>query len=97
MGCPLVGQGSNSDEGKKFFSTAQHPDWLWSPPSPYIMGARVHSPGIKWLGCEADHTPSSSAEVKNSGAVKMEFHTLIFQISKFLLFVNPTFDPSLCK
>jgi len=24
-------------------------------------------PGVKWLGCEADHTPSLSAEVKTWG------------------------------
>jgi len=25
----------------------------------------VLSPGVKWTGCEADHSPPSSAEVKN--------------------------------
>jgi hypothetical protein len=27
------------------------------------------APGIKRLGCEADHSPPSSAEVKNGGAI----------------------------
>jgi hypothetical protein len=27
------------------------------------------SPGIKWLGCVADHSPPSSVKVKNGGAI----------------------------
>jgi len=26
---------------------------------------RVHTPGVKWLGHEADHSPPSSTKVKN--------------------------------
>jgi hypothetical protein len=27
------------------------------------------SQGVKWQGCETDHSPPSSAEVKNDGAI----------------------------
>jgi hypothetical protein len=33
------------------------------------------SPDVKWQGCEADDSPSSSAEVKNGGAVPLLPHT----------------------
>jgi hypothetical protein len=36
-------------------------------PIQWALGA--FSLGVKWLGCEADHSPPSSAEVKNGGAV----------------------------
>jgi len=32
---------------------------------PVQWGLGVYSMGLKWLGCESDHLPSSSAEVKN--------------------------------
>jgi hypothetical protein len=35
----------------------------------YPMGTRAISAGLNWPGREADHSPSSSAEVKNDGAV----------------------------
>jgi hypothetical protein len=33
-------------------------------PASYPMGARGSYPGVKWPGREADHSPPSSAEVK---------------------------------
>jgi hypothetical protein len=33
------------------------------PPIHWVPGALT--PGVKWLGCEADHSSPSSAEVKN--------------------------------
>jgi len=33
-------------------------------PASYPMGTGAPSLGIKWLGCEANHSPSSSAEDK---------------------------------
>jgi hypothetical protein len=35
-------------------------------PASYWMGTRGSFPGVKWLGCEADHSPPCSAEVKNA-------------------------------
>ena len=29
------------------------------------VGSATYFPGVKWLGCEVDHPPSSCAEVKN--------------------------------
>jgi len=34
-------------------------------PASSPMGTGMLSLGVKWLECEADHTPPSSAEVKN--------------------------------
>jgi hypothetical protein len=33
-------------------------------PASYPMGTRGSFPGVKRLGCEADHSPPSSAEVR---------------------------------
>jgi hypothetical protein len=33
------------------------------PPTQWVLGSIF--PGIKWLGCEADHSAPSSAEVQN--------------------------------
>jgi hypothetical protein len=35
----------------------------------YPTGTGALSPGVKWLGREADQSPPSSAEVKKTGAV----------------------------
>jgi hypothetical protein len=43
------------------------PEQFWSPPSLLSGGYRgALSLGIKWPGREADHSPPSSAEVKNA-------------------------------
>jgi hypothetical protein len=36
-------------------------------PIQMVLGALT--PGVKWLGCEADQSPPSSAEVKNDKAI----------------------------
>lgn len=46
--------------GKTVFSSPKCPD-----PSLYLVGSRGSSPGVKLQGCEADHSPASSARVKN--------------------------------
>jgi hypothetical protein len=38
-------------------------------PASYTMGTESSFPGVKRLGREADHSPPSSAEVKNDGAI----------------------------
>jgi hypothetical protein len=42
------------------------PDWCWGPPSLLSNGYQgALSSGVKQLGHEADHSPPSSAKVKN--------------------------------
>jgi hypothetical protein len=52
--------------GKVFFLFPLHPDQLWGPPSLRSNEYRVSFPGGKmWPWRDADHSTSSSAEVKN--------------------------------
>jgi hypothetical protein len=37
------------------------------PPNQWVLGPL--SPGVKWPGHETDHSPPSSAKVKNDGAI----------------------------
>jgi len=57
-------QGSNPSTSKRFFSSLHHPDQLWSPPSLLFSGLGAF-PLVKQLGHEIEHSPLSSAEVKN--------------------------------
>jgi hypothetical protein len=41
----------------------------------YPMGTGAPSPGVKLQGCETDHSPPTSAEVKNVGAIPSFPHT----------------------
>jgi hypothetical protein len=53
-------------QGLGIFSSPS-PDQLWDPPKPpiqFVPGAL--SLEVKWPGCEADHSPPSSADVKNA-------------------------------
>jgi hypothetical protein len=63
--------GLDSRQGKQIFlfSTASRPPA--GPTQPLIQWApRAVFPGVKWLGREADHSPTSSAEVKNGGVTR---------------------------
>jgi hypothetical protein len=68
MGYGLDDQGSIHVRGKRFFFSSRHPDQLWGPSSLLASGYWGLSLGVK-PGCEADHSPPSSAEVKNGGAI----------------------------
>jgi hypothetical protein len=60
----LDGRGSSPSRGKIFlFSTTSRP--ALGPTQPPIQWV----PGVKLQGREADHSPPSSAEVKNGGAI----------------------------
>jgi hypothetical protein len=64
-----MGWGSIPSEGNIFvFSTTSRlvlrPT---QPPIQWALGAP--SMGVKWQGHEADHSPPSSAEVKNGGVI----------------------------
>jgi hypothetical protein len=50
----------------RFVFSPQRPDRLWGLPSLLSNGYQgALSPGVKGQGREADHSPPSSAEVKN--------------------------------
>jgi hypothetical protein len=42
------------------------------PPIQWVLGA--FPPGVKWPGCEVDHSPASSAEVTYGGAIHPRLH-----------------------
>jgi hypothetical protein len=44
-------------------------------PTSYNMGTGVSFPGVKRQGCEADHSPPTSAEVKKYGSIHPLPHT----------------------
>jgi hypothetical protein len=52
-----------SSRNWEFFSSP-HPERLWGPPIQWVPGAIFL--GVKWPGREDDHSPPSSAEVKNA-------------------------------
>ena len=58
-------QGSNPGRENTFFSPLRHTEWLWSALSLRLNGHRGSFLWVTWLGCELDHSPPSSAEVKN--------------------------------
>jgi hypothetical protein len=53
--------------GSRIFTSPYHPGWLRSPPNLLSNGYRgAPSPGVKRLGCEADHSPPTSVKVKKT-------------------------------
>jgi hypothetical protein len=38
-------------------------------------------PKVKWMGCEADHSPASNAKVKNGNAILLLPHVLLMWCS----------------
>jgi hypothetical protein len=48
-----------------FYSTSSRPALgPTQPPTQWVLGALF--PKVKWKGCEADHSPPTSAEVKKT-------------------------------
>jgi hypothetical protein len=58
------GFGVRAPVGARIFTSPCRPDQLWGPPNFLSNGYQGFFPGVKWHGGEADHTPPSSAEVK---------------------------------
>jgi hypothetical protein len=55
-----------SRRGDRFFSFPKCPDKLWCPPASYAIDAEnLFALEAKWLWHEDDHSPPSSAAVKN--------------------------------
>jgi hypothetical protein len=50
------------------------------PPIECLVGS--HSPGIKWPGHKADHSPPSNAKAKNGGAIINHRDNFTFQVRK---------------
>ena len=65
-------------KGKNFFSSPNRPERLWVPLSLHYDGYRGSFSGVKWPGHKYDHSPRSSAEVKNewsyTSAPPIRFH-----------------------
>jgi hypothetical protein len=57
-------RGSNPSSGKRF-SPPKRPDRLWGPPSLLLKGYWGSFPEVTWSVREVNHSPPSSAEVKN--------------------------------
>jgi hypothetical protein len=64
-------RGSIPGEGWEFFSSTSCSDQLWSTPPPASYPSL--SVGVKWPGREAEHSPPSSAEVKQ--CVELYLHS----------------------
>jgi hypothetical protein len=74
--CRLDDRGSNAGRGWEFFSSTTCPDQLWGPASLLSKGYRgAISLGVERPGREADHSLSSSAEVKE--CVELYLHSPI--------------------
>jgi hypothetical protein len=74
MGWKIRVLGFDSRRGWEFFSSSPRPERLLGPTQPPIQ--RVSGAltlGIKWLGREADHSPLSSAEIKE--CVELYLHS----------------------
>jgi hypothetical protein len=61
--------GFNSWQGQELFFSHNIQTALGAYPSSYTIETRDCFTRIEWQGCKADYTPTSSAELKNSGAI----------------------------
>jgi hypothetical protein len=62
--------------GKNFFLLHSVQTGSGADPASYSIGTEALSPGIKWPGREADHSPPSSAKVKKAEAVPLLPHVM---------------------
>jgi hypothetical protein len=60
------GVGIRVPVGARIFSSPRRPDGFWGPPSLLSNGYRELSVGVKRPGREADHSPLTTADVKNT-------------------------------
>jgi hypothetical protein len=52
--------------GSRISTSPYRPDRLWGPPSILSNGYQAFSPGVKRQGLEADHSSSTSVEIKKT-------------------------------
>jgi hypothetical protein len=93
-GYGLEGRDSIPGGRKRFFSTPQCPDELWGSPNFLSNGwvPRFLPLGVKQPGLEADHTPPSSAEVSNGGAIppfSLRLHGFVLNYARGELYLVP--------
>jgi hypothetical protein len=81
--------GSIPDRSKGFFSSPKRTGRLGVQPSPLSSRCRGRFPGLMRRKREADHSPPSSAEVKNDWGYASNPHTLSWRVKdNFALFWN---------
>jgi hypothetical protein len=78
-GYGLDDRGSTPCWGKRFSSTSQCSDRLWSQTTIFFMGTVVFSPESKRSGNDVDHSPPYSAEVKNGWDIPPLPHTSLWR------------------
>jgi hypothetical protein len=62
----------------------------------YPICTRGFSPGLKWQGLEADHSPPSSAEVMKGGAIP-PFHVFMVCLTIFYLYDTDHIENNACN
>jgi len=67
LSCAMNDLGFSSWQ-EQIFSSPRCLDWLWSQTASYSMGRESPFLGLKRLGHEADHSPQTTAKVKNGGS-----------------------------
>jgi hypothetical protein len=98
MGYGLDRRGSIPDSGKRFFSTPQHPGWLWGPPSLLYNGYWHSFPRSK--GRDVKLTTQLDLE-PGSRMVELYFHSPIHlngvvYLFKVLYFVISIKQSNIC-
>jgi hypothetical protein len=73
-GYGLADRGSITSRGKRFYSPPYSSNRFWGPPSLLYNVTGALFSGVKRQGREADHSPPSSAEVKNVGVISSLSH-----------------------
>jgi hypothetical protein len=81
-GYRLDSRGLIPGRGKRFSVFHSVQTGSGTHPASYTMFTWALSMGVKWPGREADHSPPSSAEVKNGGAIpplphKSSWHSVL--------------------
>jgi hypothetical protein len=92
------GMGLHFQWGQIFFSSPLHPERLWGSlifPSSGQWG--FLSQGLMWLRHEADHSPSSSAEVKNMWSYNsVPPYAFIIKL-RDVIFINMEFNENIVQ
>ena len=83
---------SNPERGKRFLTFSECQDHLKGPLSLLFNGNGVLS-GVKWPGCDVDHSPPSNAEVKNEWSYTSAHHICLHGVDRKSL---PLLDKRQC-